>query len=99
MEEGQRQDAVLDYWRGHMDSSLKDLSRRLESIERSIEMRLESIEKSIEVRHKEHSNQLEHIHVCLERKTKTISLLCGGLIVLYVTLQIVSPFLVRLLVK
>ena len=77
-----------DYWRGRVDGHLENLDRRLEALEIAAETRFEK-----------NSVRLDHIHACLERRSKILYLFLGGLTLFYVLLQIAAPLFLRSMTK
>jgi hypothetical protein len=77
-----------DYWRGRVDGHLENLSHRLLALE-----------LGIEIRHKENTTRLDHVHVCIEKRSKVLYIFSGGLAILYVLLQLVGPIIVSTVIK
>ena len=78
----------LAYWRGRVDGHLESMNTRLELLE----VRIESFHKDAVVR-------MEHIHTCIEKRSKILYLLSGGLIVLYMLVQLGIPIVTKLFMK
>lgn len=72
------------YWRGRTDTRLEN-----------IEVRLCGLEDQINIS----NTKLEYIRVCVEKRSRTLYAISGGIAVLYVLLQIVTPIILRLVVK
>ena len=61
----------------------------------SIDNRLHNIEVVMQALH----TQVEHMHQCVEERTRLLYLYAGGLAVILVLFQIVGPFVVKALFK
>lgn len=72
------------YWRGRTDTRLDNIDARLCKLENTTHIT---------------NTKLEHIHVCIEKRSRILSMLTGGLAVLYVLLQIVTPLILRLIAR
>lgn len=83
--EGERREH-LAYWRGRVDRGLE-----------TMDLRLAGMEDMMRVMQKTFTERLDHMHVCLERRTKILYALSGGIAVLYVVVQVGMPIVLKLL--
>lgn len=78
----------IAYWRGRVDGHLESLNARFEILE-----------THMEAHHSENVLRLDHMHACIERRSKVLYLLTGGLVTLYILFQVVGPIILRLITK
>lgn len=77
-----------DYWRGRIDTQLEHISIRM----KRMEVTTEQVRTVLETR-------LDHMHICMERRAKTLYAIIGGIAVLYALAQLLLPAFMKLWMK